>query len=67
MAEELIVEFTDTGSVRRRYRLERRPAGGWIRREEARRDGTWRPVGSEIVADVVVESVDSRCDCRDSA
>jgi len=56
MTEGLTIEFTNTAATRRRYRFEPRSAGGWLRTEEEYREGRWRPVGREVVADVVIEA-----------
>jgi hypothetical protein len=52
--EGITVEWTGA-HCRRRLRFVSRDDGGWRRIEERRNGGEWRPVGSEIVADLVVE------------
>jgi len=56
MPEGLTVEYTDEASNRRRVRFEPRAAGGWDRAVEEFDDGRWRPVGEEIVADVIIKA-----------
>jgi len=56
MSEGITIEFTDAASRRRRYRFEARSAGGYTRHEEEFDGDSWRPVGREIVADVVIEA-----------
>jgi len=52
----LTIEFTNAATQRRRYRFEQRSAGGWWRVEEEFNEGSWRAVGKEVVADVVIEA-----------
>jgi len=62
--EGFAVEFTNTASNRVRHRFEPRAAGGWTRHEEhydSHEGGSWRPVGKEIVADVVLQA-DADCE-----
>lgn len=52
----ILIEFTNAATQRRRYRFEQRSAGGWWRIEEEFSEGSWRAVGKEVVADVVIEA-----------
>ena len=53
---EMVVTFSPEGGAERRHRF--RPAEGsdtYIRTEEVRDyDGEWRPVGTDVVADVIL-------------
>ncbi|WP_135363431.1 hypothetical protein [Halosimplex halophilum] len=54
-SEGITLAFTNEASNRRRIRLERRDAGGWILHDEEFDGDKWRPVGREIVADAELE------------
>jgi len=59
MAREITVEFTRGVDQRCRVRYELRADGeGWWRIDEEHTGCTWRTVGREPVADVVVEDAE---------